>query len=179
MAAELTKALEGKTVLGLLAAAGIPARPAGPAVACRIRLTGSEASVQVTSSDATAQNWVAFGKFTQPVVQENGKVDAVKFADALAEGSSTGWSGSVDQGLRPERKGQADLPDSDRERLSAHPQRAGAGRDGEQGRRSAQGAVGHRHSSAPKHARSHERGGRQDAGAEEGIKVLALDLSGL
>ena len=75
MAAEFTKALEGKMVLGLVAATGIPARPTGPAVACRIRLNAGEASVQVTGSDATAMKWVPFGKFSQPLVQENGKLD--------------------------------------------------------------------------------------------------------
>ena len=40
MAAELTKTLEGKMVLGVVATAGIPAQPEGPALACRIRLTG-------------------------------------------------------------------------------------------------------------------------------------------
>jgi hypothetical protein len=86
MATELTKTLEGKMVLGVLAAAGIPAQPQGPAVACRIRLTATEALVQVTGTDATAMKWVAFGKFTQPLVQENGKFDQMKFADSLAEG---------------------------------------------------------------------------------------------
>ncbi len=86
IAAELTKALEGKMVLGVLATAGISAYPQGPALACRIRLTPKEALVQVTGSDATAMKWVAFGKFSQPLVQENGKVDTLKFADSLAEG---------------------------------------------------------------------------------------------
>jgi hypothetical protein len=86
VAAELTKALEGKTVLGVLAATGIPAQPQSPALACRIRLTGTEASVQVTGTDASALKWVAFGKFAQPLVQDNGKVNVAKFADSLAEG---------------------------------------------------------------------------------------------
>ena len=82
-AADLKKALEGKTVLGVLAATGIPEQPQGPALACRIRLTGTEASVQVTGTDATASKWVAFGKFAQPLVQEDGKVNLAKFTDAL------------------------------------------------------------------------------------------------
>ena len=43
MAAELTEALQGKMVLGLRAEMGIPVRPEGPAVACRVRLKGDEA----------------------------------------------------------------------------------------------------------------------------------------
>ena len=168
-------------MLGVLAAAGIPAQPEGPALACRIRLTGAEASVQVTGSDATATNWVAFGKFTQPAVQENGKVDQREVRRCLGRRDpQPPGPRSGDQGLRPERKGQADLPDSDRERVATDPQRAGAGRDGEQGRRSAQGAVGHRHSSA---AEACSFPTSEDVvktlGLKKGIKVLALDLSGL
>ena len=34
----------------------------------------------------TAKAWVNFGKFSVPVTQENGKVDVARFADALSEG---------------------------------------------------------------------------------------------
>ena len=33
-----------------------------------------------------AKAWVNFGKFSVPVTQENGKVDVARFADALSEG---------------------------------------------------------------------------------------------
>jgi hypothetical protein len=72
-------------VLGLLAAQGIPARPAGPALACRIRFNAGEASVQITGSNESARSWVPLGKFTQPLVQKNGKFDHAKLADSLAE----------------------------------------------------------------------------------------------
>ena len=53
IAAELGQLLRDKTVLGLKAVvAEIPTRPNGPAVACRVRLSGKEAMVQVSSSDA-------------------------------------------------------------------------------------------------------------------------------
>ena len=42
--------------------------------------------MQVLSSDAAAQNWVAFGKFSLPVKQGHEKFDATRFADGLAEG---------------------------------------------------------------------------------------------
>jgi hypothetical protein len=86
MAAELVKAVQGKTVLGLLAEIGIPARPNGPAVACQVRIKGRDAAVQIASSDAAAQNWVPFGKFTLPVATDHGKLDAAQFADGLTEG---------------------------------------------------------------------------------------------
>jgi hypothetical protein len=84
----VAKALEGLTVLGLVAEVGpIPAGPAGrPAVACRVRLAANEALVQVTSSDAEAAHWVNFGKFSVPLSQGPGKVDVAQFADALSEG---------------------------------------------------------------------------------------------
>ncbi|MDR3620285.1 MAG: hypothetical protein P4L85_13120, partial [Paludisphaera borealis] len=63
-----------------------PAEPEGPAVACRVRLNGEEATVLVSSSNSTGQTWVPFGKFTVPVARKDGKVDAEKFTDGLAEG---------------------------------------------------------------------------------------------
>jgi hypothetical protein len=86
-AAEVGKAVQGLTLLGLQAQVGeIPPSPEGPAVACRIRLTGTDATVQVASSDATAKSWVAFGKFSLPATAVNGKLDNAKFVDGLAEG---------------------------------------------------------------------------------------------
>jgi hypothetical protein len=88
VAAEVGKALDGKFILGLVArVAEIPARPAGPVLACRIRLKGNSALVQLASSDATARNWVQIGKFTVPVVAEGQKKFNVdKFSDGVAEG---------------------------------------------------------------------------------------------
>jgi hypothetical protein len=84
--AELAKVLQGKTVLGLLAAIGIPTRPEGPAVACQIRLVGNEAVVQVLSSDATAMKWVPFGKFSVPLARDREKLDGARLGDSLADG---------------------------------------------------------------------------------------------
>ena len=65
IASEVGKALEGKTVLGLVAHVGeIPANPGGPAVACKVRIKANEATVLLSSSDATANNWWSVGKFT-------------------------------------------------------------------------------------------------------------------
>ena len=49
IAAELSKALQGKTILGLVAEVPTKLRhaPEGPAIACRVKLKAGEASVQV------------------------------------------------------------------------------------------------------------------------------------
>jgi hypothetical protein len=86
MAAELTEVFKGKTVLGLEARIGIPARPEGPSVACRVGLRGGEALVQVASSDGMARNWLAFGKFPLKTKDAEGKFDAARLADGVAEG---------------------------------------------------------------------------------------------
>ena len=87
VAAELRTALRQKMVLGLVAEVGIPARPEGPAVALRVRISASEAQVLVKGSDATARNWVALGKFTLPVTEDQGKLDVARITDSLAEGT--------------------------------------------------------------------------------------------
>jgi hypothetical protein len=86
LATELKKALRNKVVLGLRAVLGIPARPDGPAIACRVRLKGDEALVQVASTDGAARAWVPLGKFNLPVALEKGHFDAGRFADRLFEG---------------------------------------------------------------------------------------------
>jgi hypothetical protein len=85
MATSLGAALKDKTVLGLQAALGVPTRPEGPSVACRVRLSSGEAFVQVISSDKAAQNWVPYGKFTLPVGKDQEKVETARFADTLTE----------------------------------------------------------------------------------------------
>jgi hypothetical protein len=83
----LNKMLEGQIVLGLPVQATVPARPAAPGVACKVQVkSATEAQVQVAISDAGAAAWVPVGKFTLPLDSKDGKVEAEKFADALAEG---------------------------------------------------------------------------------------------
>jgi hypothetical protein len=86
MAADLSRTLQNKMVLGLLADTGMPPRPNAPAVACRVKLNPSTALVQVYSSDGAAQHWVAFGKFSVPVKQNKGKLDAYHLCDEMSEG---------------------------------------------------------------------------------------------
>jgi hypothetical protein len=90
LARELETVLNNGPVLGLKARAGVPDQPQGPAVACRINVEGSsakpQATVYVATSDGAAAAWVPAGKFDLPVALEDGKPQAAKFADALAEG---------------------------------------------------------------------------------------------
>jgi hypothetical protein len=86
LAAGLKKELEGKLVLGLRSGLGIPVRPGGPALACRVRIKAGEAQVQLSSSDVSARDWIPFGKFTLPVPGASGDAGVQRLADALAEG---------------------------------------------------------------------------------------------
>jgi len=90
LAAELGKFFDGQYVLGLPVKRVVPAKPEGPAVACRVQVTGTaekpEAQVQVAKSDGNATAWVAVGKFTLPVERKDEKLETAAFADALAEG---------------------------------------------------------------------------------------------
>ena len=86
-ATEVKNALRQKMVLGLVSELGIPERPAGPAITARVRMSASQAQVLVQSSDASAGNWVSLGKFTVPVVLKEGKLDLQRFIDDLGEGT--------------------------------------------------------------------------------------------
>ncbi len=83
--AGLKKAFEGKIVLGLRAELGIPARPEGPSLACRVRIKADHVQVQLTGSDP-ARGWVPFGKFTLPIAGATSEAESLRLADALAEG---------------------------------------------------------------------------------------------
>jgi hypothetical protein len=75
-----------KRILGLKATMGIPVTPRDPAVACTVQLGESEAWVQTIATNATATAWVPIGKFSLPIVKEEGKFQVDRFADDLAEG---------------------------------------------------------------------------------------------
>jgi hypothetical protein len=88
---QLNATFKGQTMLGLAIEGTVPARPTGPAVACKVQIGGTlekpEASIQLASSDANASAWAPVGKFELPVPRdEAGKLKAEVFGDALAEG---------------------------------------------------------------------------------------------
>jgi len=89
LARDLGKLIEGQYVLGLPVKLGVPEKPEGPSVACRVQVIGTtekpEAHVQVIKSDGAATSWVAVGKFTLTVESADGKIKGAAFGDALAE----------------------------------------------------------------------------------------------
>jgi hypothetical protein len=90
VAAEVRKALEGAFVLGLVAQPKLPEQPSGPAVACRLKLSGTaeepSAVVEVASSDVAGRKWVSAGKFS--LAPRHLKADQRPYVlvDALASG---------------------------------------------------------------------------------------------
>jgi len=90
LAGELGQALPNRMVLGLRATSGLPIRPSGPSVGCKVQLVGEpgkpEALVQVAESNGHRE-WTSMGKFNLPVPTDvKGQPDLVAFGDKLAEG---------------------------------------------------------------------------------------------
>ena len=90
IADDLKSALKGQSVLGLKAEAGVAEAPSGPAIGCKVAISGTlekpQAVVQVLTSDEQGTAWTAVGKFNLPVRSAEGKVKSADFADAFAEG---------------------------------------------------------------------------------------------
>jgi hypothetical protein len=90
LAGELSGLFSKKMVLGLQVDSKVPARPTGPSVGVKVQLIGTvekpEASVQLATTDASGTAWTVVGKFTLPVVRDDaGKLKSEEFGDALAE----------------------------------------------------------------------------------------------
>ena len=169
-ALEVRTALRQKTVLGLVAEVGIPARPEGPAVTMRVRISADESRVLVQSSDGFATNWVSLGKFTVPVTLEQGKFEVGRFTDDLTEGrTQSPGAGAIEQG--GQRQGKNALPVAYRQRVSPGPERVCRGRNDQQVGRDAEDLGGYQPSPAPEHDCPGERRGCQVAGAQEGGPV--------
>ena len=92
IAKQLDALFRDRTVLGLTATSGVPEKPKGPAVGCKVSLSGEpgklEATVRLASSGSKGGNeWAPAGKFTLPVnLDAKGQPDLEAFGDALAEG---------------------------------------------------------------------------------------------
>ena len=145
-----------------------------------MKLKAGEASVQVLGSDATASNWVPFGKFNLPLAQGEEKFDATRFADGLAEGVLNRLvRAQVIKGATTREKGQARLPDPDRECVadgSQRPALVGTDSPEEETPKMLTGIC-----ISPRRSLTIPADEQvvKALGLKKGIKLTALDLSGL
>ncbi len=80
-----------RLMLGLAVESTVPTNPTGPSVACKLQVQGSvahpEVLVQLATTDETGARWQPTGKFTLPQsLDADGKLKDAEFGDALAEG---------------------------------------------------------------------------------------------
>ncbi len=85
-AAELQKAVKDKLVLGLPAELNVPERPEAAALACRVQIKADEVLVQLAGSDGSSRGWVHYSKFSLRIPGDRDHFDAAAVADAVAEG---------------------------------------------------------------------------------------------
>jgi hypothetical protein len=87
LAAAVRPLLEKYEMLGLRTQAGVPARPDGPALACRAELSGARVRVHVGVSNAEGSAWAPAGSFELKVADaKDASERALKTADAIAGG---------------------------------------------------------------------------------------------
>jgi hypothetical protein len=87
LASDVRTLLDARPLLGLTARPGVPRHPDGPALACRVEIGGAAASVRVSSSDESGTSWVDVGKFSLPLLEPDGtSLTHAGFADRCAEG---------------------------------------------------------------------------------------------
>jgi hypothetical protein len=84
-AGELRDTLANARLLGLASHEGIPARPEGPAIACRVRLAGDVALVQFAVSSSSEDAWKTAGKAQVSLVRDGKRRSVAEVADGLAE----------------------------------------------------------------------------------------------
>jgi hypothetical protein len=87
LASDLRKLLDTSPLLGLTARSGVLPQPHGPALACRLEIGDTAASVRVSASDEAGTSWVDVGKFSLPILESSGTpVTPAELADGLAAG---------------------------------------------------------------------------------------------
>ena len=86
LAAEIRTMLDGKSVLGLTARAGMPDRSEGSALAVRVKVAGKTAAVQLSTAEGPAAAWTPLAKFSVPTTKADGaRRKAYEVADAATE----------------------------------------------------------------------------------------------
>ena len=132
LAAELTKRLEGQSVLGLPVKSTVPTRPDAPGVACKVQLKGTaeapEAQVQVAISDG-ASDRLGAGRQVHPAGRAQGRQGRGGEVRRLPGRGDPQPADQrpVEQGS--DGQGEADLQDPDRQCLAAAPERPGRAGD--------------------------------------------------
>jgi hypothetical protein len=87
LASDVRKLLEARPLLGLTARPGVPDRPRGPALACRVEIADAAASVRVSASDEAGTSWVDVGNFSLSPLDAGGTpATPSELADRWAEG---------------------------------------------------------------------------------------------
>jgi hypothetical protein len=90
-AKELSQTLDGKLIFGLKAKIGSPERPDGPSIAARIKLAEkdgkAEATVWAACSDARLTKWSPVGKFNMPLERDDkGAIKMFETTKGIGEG---------------------------------------------------------------------------------------------
>ena len=84
-------------VLGLKATSGVPKKPGGPSVGCKLQLVGEagkpEAMIQIAESNGHRE-WMSMGKFTLPVPLDDKGTVSTRWLSVTSwpRGCSNGWS---------------------------------------------------------------------------------------
>jgi hypothetical protein len=91
LAQALQKFWTDRPILGLPARLGVPERPEGPGLACRVRLGGTaqkpEAAITVSGPDPSGEGWRALGDFKLDLTTgKDGALQTEAVADAVVEG---------------------------------------------------------------------------------------------
>ncbi len=87
LASEVRRLLDERSLLGLTARPGVPARPQGPALACRIEIKNGPTSVRVSSSDEAGDSWVDVARFSLARLNPEGTPPTPsEVIDRVAEG---------------------------------------------------------------------------------------------
>jgi hypothetical protein len=174
---EAARALKDKAVIGLWAREGVPTVPDGPSVGCKVRVRGEEAVVQVVASGKQGDAWVPFGKFTVPVAREGADFDPIAFNDAVTGGLLDRLVvARLARGPRENGKPTYRIRIDNASPLILNGLAiAGAAEEADAPRQLAGLGVPPRRSlTVPASAQAVE-----DLGLEDGVRVVAADLSGL
>jgi hypothetical protein len=177
LASGVSKLLDARPLLGLTARTGVPRQPRGPALSCRVEIADAAASVRCSLSDEAGISWADVGKFSLPILNPGGTpLTPAELTDRLAEGL-------LDRLVRVHLTREGKGKDAFRIRIeNASPfVLSGLTLEGSEPKAESRPSTLVGLSLSPRRAltvpTTHEVMRRQ--GLTKGIRVLAVDLSGL